>query len=161
MKNCTLFLTLLIGCISSIYGQTPKDSVTMEYSRGRYLFYNGPKTLTMNEVVKIFQSDGQAFKEIRSAQATNTFATIIMGAGAMMIGWPIGNLIDGSKPEWKMAGIGVGLIMVSIPFDRLSKKKLLKAISLYNRDLKTSSIRDHNEFKVGLTQNGLGLTMQF
>ena len=95
MKNYKLFLTFLIVCISPSYGQVPKDSVTMEYFRGKYNFYQGPKTLTMNEVVKISQSDGQAFKEIRSVRATNTFATIIMGAGAMMIGWPIGNLIDG------------------------------------------------------------------
>ncbi len=64
MKNYILFLTFLIVCISSSYGQVPKDSVTIEYSRGRYLLYQGPKTLTMNDIVKIFQSDEQAFKEI-------------------------------------------------------------------------------------------------
>jgi len=100
MKNYTLFLFFLIVCISSIYGQVPKDSVTMEYYRGRYLFYQGPKTLTMNEVVKIFHSNEQAFEEIKSARATSTFATIIMGAGTMLIGWPIGNLIDGSTMQF-------------------------------------------------------------
>jgi len=54
----------------------------------------------MNEVVKIFHSNEQAFEEIKSARATSTFATIIMGAGTMLIGWPIGNLIDGSTMQF-------------------------------------------------------------
>ncbi|MBK8636390.1 MAG: hypothetical protein IPN72_23720 [Saprospiraceae bacterium] len=34
---------------------------------------------------------------------------------AFMIGYPLGALIRGGEPNWALAGVGAGLVVVSIP----------------------------------------------
>ena len=60
-----------------------------------------------------------------------------------------------------MAGIGAGLIVVSIPITQSLNKKEKKAVEKYNGGLQTSSFWDKNELKLSLTGNGIGLTLNF
>lgn len=78
-----------------------------------------------------------------------------------MVGWPLGSALAGAKPEWIMAGIGAGLIAVSIPITRKYNKQAKSAVDEYNGGLETSSIFNKTEVKMALTGNGIGLALRF
>lgn len=161
MKRIAIIMTLLTVACSFTYGQTSTDSISMKKVFGGYQFYQGDKRLNMNQLVKAMEPNEKAYKEIKSAQSTYTLSTIVGFAGGFMVGWPIGTAIGGGEPNWTMAGIGAGLIVVSIPITQSFNKKAKQAVETYNGGLQTSSFWDKNELKLSLTGNGIGLTLNF
>ena len=161
MKRIAIIMTLLTVACSFTYGQTSTDSISMKKVFGGYQFYQGDKRLNMNQLVKAMKPNEKAYKEIKSAQSTYTLSTIVGFAGGFMVGWPIGTAIGGGEPNWTMAGIGAGLIVVSIPITQSFNKKAKQAVETYNGGLQTSSFWDKNELKLSLTGNGIGLTLNF
>lgn len=161
MKKIAIILTLLAVSMSFTFGQTVSDSVSMKKVFGGYQFYQGEKRLNMNQLVNMMKPNNQAYQQIKSAQSTYTLSTIIGGVGGFMVGWPIGTALGGGDPNWTMAGIGAGLIVVSIPISQSFNKKAKQAVETYNSGLQTSSFWDKNELKLSLTGNGLGLTLNF
>lgn len=77
------------------------------------------------------------------------------------VGWSIGTVIGGGEPNWTMAGIGAGLIVVAILISQSFNKKVKHAVETYKGGLQTSSFWDKNELKLILTGNGIGLTLIF
>jgi hypothetical protein len=161
MRKIAIILTLLAVSMSFTFGQTVSDSVSMKKVFGGYQFYQGEKRLNMNQLVNMMKPNNQAYQQIKSAQSTYTLSTIIGGVGGFMVGWPIGTALGGGDPNWTMAGIGAGLIVVSIPISQSFNKKAKQAVETYNSGLQTSSFWDKNELKLSLTGNGLGLTLNF
>jgi len=161
MRKIAIILTLLAVSMSFTFGQTASDSISMKKVFGGYQFYQGEKRLNMNQLVSMMKPNNQAYQQIKSAQSTYTLSTIIGGVGGFMVGWPIGTALGGGEPNWTMAGIGAGLIVVSIPISQSFNKKAKQAVETYNSGLQTNSFWDKNELKLSLTGNGLGLTLNF
>lgn len=161
MKKIAIILTLLVVCMSFTFGQTTSDSISMKKVFGGYQFYKGEQRLNMKQLVNTMKPNDQAYQQIKSAQSTYTLATIIGGVGGLMVGWPIGTALGGGKPNWTMAGIGAGLIVVSIPITQSFNKKAKQAVETYNGGLQTRSFWDKNELKFSLTGNGIGVSLNF
>lgn len=161
MRKIAIILTLLVVSMSFTFGQTASDSISMKKVFGGYQFYQGEQRLNVNQLVNTMKPNNQAYQQIKSAQSTYTLATIIGGVGGFMVGWPIGTALGGGEPNWTIAGIGAGLIVVSIPISQSFNKKAKQAVETYNSGLQTSSFWDKNELKLSLTGNGIGLTLNF
>lgn len=161
MKKTAIILTLLTVCMTFTFGQTVSDSISMKKVFGGYQFYQGEKRLNMSQLVNSMKTNEQAYKRIKSAQSTYTMAMIFSYAGGFLVGWPIGTAIGGGEPNWTMAGIGAGLIVVSIPISQNFNKKAKQSVETYNGGLQTSSFWDKNELKLSMTGNCIGLTLNF
>jgi len=161
MRKIAIILTLFVSSISCTFGQTATDLISMKKVFGGYQFYQGKQRLNMNQLVNTMKPNDQAYQQIKSAQSSYTLATIIGGVGGFMVGWPIGTALGGGEPNWTMAGIGAGLIVVSIPITQSFNKKAKQAVETYNGGLRTSSFWDKNELKLSMTGNGIGLTLNF
>ncbi len=161
MKRIAVIMTLLTLSLTFTFGQTVTDSITMEKVFGGYQFYQGYKRLNMNQLVSTMKPNEQAYKQIKSAQSTYTVAMIFCYAGGFMVGWPIGTAIGGGEPNWAMAGIGAGLIVVAIPIGHSFNKKAKQAVDTYNGRLQSISFRDTSELKLSMTGNGVGLILRF
>lgn len=161
MKQISIILTLLIISITFVFGQTVPDSISMKKVFGGYQFYQGDQRLNMNQLANKMKLNDQAYQQIKSAQSSYTLASIIGGVGGFMVGWPIGTAFGGGDPNWTMAGIGAGLIVVSIPITQSVNKKAKQAIETYNSDLQTTSFWDKRELKFSMNGNGIGLTLSF
>jgi hypothetical protein len=139
MKRIAIIMTLLTFACSITYGQVSTDSISIKKVFGGYQFYQGDKRLNMNQLVKAMEPNEQAYKEIKSAQSTYTLSTIVGFAGGFMVGWPLGAAVSGGEPNWTMAGIGAGLIVVSIPITQSFKKrqnKLSRLITVEYRQVR-------------------------
>ena len=161
MKKITFIISLLTVTSTFTFGQTSTDSISMKKVFGGYQFYQGAERLNMNRLVKAMEPNEQAYSQILSAQTTNILGSIVGLAGGFMVGWPIGTAIGGGEPNWTMAGIGAGLIIVSIPISQTFNKQAKQAVETYNGGLQTSSFWDENEIKLTIAGNGIGLTFLF
>jgi len=161
MKRIAIIISLLTFTFSFAFGQTSPDSVFMKKAFGGYQFYQADKRLNMNQLVKAVKSNEQAYSQIKSAQSTYTFASVIGFAGGFMVGWPIGAAIGGGEPNWAMAGIGAGLIVASVPLSKKFNKQAKQAVDTFNGGLSASSFWDKRELKLSMTGNGIGLTLRF
>jgi hypothetical protein len=161
MKRITFIISLLTVTYAFTFGQISADSVSTKKVFGGYQFYQGEKLLNMNQLVKTMEPNEEAYKLIKSAQSTKTLASIISFAGGFMIGWPIGTAIGGGDPNWALAGIGAGLIVISIPISQKFNKQAKQAVDTFNGGLQPSSFWDKSELRLAMTGNGVGLTLRF
>lgn len=161
MKKIVIILTLLTMSLTFTLGQTVNDSISAKKVFGGYQFSQGGKRLKVNQLVNAMKPNEQAYNKIKSAKSTYTLATIIGGAGGFMVGYTIGTAIGGGDPNWVMAEIGAGLIVVSIPITLSYNKKAKEAVDTFNDGFKTSSYWNKSELKMTLTGNDIGFTLRF
>ncbi len=129
---------------------------------GGYKYSQNGKRMTMNQLVKTMEYNPEALSLIKKARSNNIIATILGGVGGFLVGLPIGTAISGKKANWTLAGIGAGIIVVSIPISSSANKKTKKAVELYNASLNSSSFYDLKpEFKIIGNVNGIGLSINF
>jgi len=161
MKKLIAFITLLTIVCSISYGQTSTDSITIKKIFGGYQFFQGEKRLNLNQLVKMMEPNEKAYQQIKSAQTDNTLANIFGIAGGFMVGWPLGSALGGGEPNWTMAGVGAGLIVISIPITKSFNKKAKQAVQTYNAKWQSTSFCDENELKLSFNRNGVGLMLNF
>ncbi len=161
MKKIAITVLFLTVAYQFTYGQVSTDSISMKKVFGGYQFYQDDKRLSIGQLVEMMKPNDQAYQQIKSARSNNTLATIIGGVGGFMVGWPLGTAFGGGKPNWALAGIGAGLIVVSIPLAQGFNKKAKQAVNAFNGGLQTSSIWDRSKLEFSMTGNGIGLTLSF
>jgi hypothetical protein len=161
MKNISIILILLIAGFANTSAQSTTDTIVMQKVFGGYQFYQGSKRLNVSNLVRTMKPNEQAFKEIKAAQTTYIFGNIVAFAGGFMVGWPIGTAIGGGDPNWTLAAVGAGLIIITIPIGQKFNKQARTAVNTYNKGAKTSSFWDNTDIRFGFTGNGLGFTMNY
>ncbi len=161
MKRIAIIICLLTVTCAFTYGQTATDSISIKKVAGGYKFYHGEKKLNLNQLVIMLEPNEKAHKQIKSAQSTNTLATILGFAGGFMVGWPLGTAAGGGEPNWAVAGVGAGLIVFSIPMSQKFNKQAKEAVDTYNGGLQTSSFRNKSDLRFSLSEIGLGLTLTY
>ncbi len=71
--------------------------------------------------------------DVQKAKTLQTVAVILGATGGALIGWPIGSAIGGNPhPTWILAGIGAGVIVVSIPFSMGASSSVSDAVKAHN-----------------------------
>lgn len=159
MKKITIILTLLMLGLITTFGQIIPDSITVKKVFGGYTFFQNEKRLNMNQLLKATETNEQAYRAMKEAKSTYTWATLVGGVGGFMAGWQLGTALAGGEPNWVMAGVGAGLIVVSIPISNKFNTQVKAAVEYFNSGLKQSSFWDKNELKFTITENGVGLTL--
>ncbi len=145
---------ILLFAISSF---AQSESITITKVFGGYKYSQANKPLTVKQLGSVLQANPEASKLFQQAKPNGTAATIFGVAGGFLVGWPIGTAIAGGNPSWELAGIGAGLIVVSIPFNNAFNKKTKEAVSIYNQGNKTSSVK----FNFNLSVQQAGITIKF
>jgi hypothetical protein len=158
MKKTILILTLAFTAVSICNAQ----KIEAKKVFGGYSFTQDGKPLSMKVMLQTLEPNQAAFDLMKKAQANNTLASIIGFAGGSLIGWPIGTAIGGGKPNWKLAGIGAGLVVIGIPISSTANKQAKQAIDLYNASPGSSTFQQPTPgLKLIASQDGIGLTMSF
>jgi len=150
---------LFVFSILSSFGQTQNDSIRIEKRLGTVYTQNG-KVLTMKHLLNITEVNSKAYGYMRKARTNNNVATIFSMAGGFFIGYPLGVAMAGGDPNWVLAGIGAGLILVGIPFSVGANKNALKAVEIYNSGLVQQEARRIN-CSFGVTNFGIGIRVAF
>lgn len=164
LKFPTIFLKVVIGCFWVMIsfcanGQSISDSITVKRTFGTVFQQHG-KNLTPRMLLDITQSNPEAHNEMKLAK-NNFDAGYALGlAGGALVGWPVGTALAGGDPNWTIAAVGAGLIVVSIPFSSAYVKRAKKAASIFNSQLKKLGF-NRMDLKIGCTHHGIGLSLNF
>jgi len=159
MKRIFYLLIVLGGYLNVSQAQSTSDSVFVYRGFLGYKYVYHDARLNFNQLPEILEDNQEAYQLIKKARTHHTFSSIISGTGGFLIGWQLGTALVGGDPNWTMAAIGGGLIVVSIPLYTTAAKKSLDAIDLYNSGLTPTSFKLQMNFEV--TSNGIGICLRF
>jgi len=161
MIKISIILSLLLGISIISSAQTTNDSIIIKNSFGGNRFYQNNIRLKMAQLVKTMESNTLAHQHIKKAQTNNTFASVLSGIGGFFIGWPLGTAIAGGDPEWAMAGIGAGLIVVSIPLSLKANKETKMAVQIFNESIKPTTFLKGSPMNLSFYSTSTGLKVIF
>ena len=158
MRIYVLFLLMFGGFYFSV-AQSTTDSVYVAKSFLGYRFYQNDTRLNFNQLPYVMEENGEAYYVIKKAKSNYTISTIISGTGGFILGWQLASALFSGEPNWVLAGVGGGLIVISIPIYSKSYRQSLDAIELHNKGIAASAHRLDISF--GTTANGAGLIVKF
>lgn len=161
LKQMTLLVAFFLLSISSTFAQEYGVPITIKKNMGSNLFYQGEKHLTINQVAKILEANPETFQLMKSAKQNNIWSYLLGVPGAAMFGWQLGAATAGGDADWVMAGVGVGLVGLSIPFMRKCTKQSQQAVDLYNQSIGTTGYCTKTELGLTFTSDGVGLALHF
>ncbi len=150
---CALFL---IGANALAQSQ---DSIKVEKRWGTVFTQNG-KVLKPRQLLEITHVNPEAYQAMKQAKKNFDAGVTIGFIGGFMVGYPCGTAIAGGDPEWALAGIGAGLIALSIPFSTAYVKHTKRAVEIYNGTLITET-KEVAQINFGATSAGIGLKVTF
>ncbi len=152
-----LIIAFLISFIS--VAQNLSDTIEVQQRLGK-VYLQHDKLLPSRDLHSILNSNENAAPEVKQAKANLAPLYMFSFAGGFMIGWTLGTAIGGGDPQWGLAAIGAGLVVLAIPFQIGYNKHIALAVKIYNSDLKKIGI-SKKSLEIGLARNGLGLEIRF
>jgi hypothetical protein len=156
-----LILTALTFCLQAVsHSQTNSEPLTLKNNFFGWQFRHRGEKLSLAEASDLMSVNEQATAYMRSARSNYTMAQIVSGVGGFMVGYPVGTSMGGGKPNWALAGVGAGLIAVSVPFSIKANKQAKNAVAAYNEAATTTTSRKP-VFRLGFSGNGLGMNLHF
>ena len=127
-----IFLFLCINLFaSSVSAQAANDTIEIKKSAST-IFIKNNEVLNLNQLKEVLNSKKASQEEARIASDYLVVSRIFGAAAGFMIGYPLGTMIAGNKPNWNLALGGLGILVVSIPFNSATIKHFKKALYLYN-----------------------------
>lgn len=139
--------------------QTTSDSLFVAKNFWGYKFYQKDARLNFNQLPYVMEENSEAFNLISHAKSNNTISSIISGAGGFLVGWQLVTAAIGGDPNWVLAGVGGGLIVISIPIFSKSYRQSIEAVKMYNEGLAMSNHRLN--FNIGASRNGIGIMIRY
>jgi hypothetical protein len=158
MKTLFISSILIFSCIA-VQSQNLSDTIQIEKKLSTsYLMYG--QKLTPKQLLNIMEINSAAYDVMKKAKRNYDVAQVFGAVGGALIGFPIGTAIAGGDANWLLAGVGAGLIGVAIPFSIKFNKNARAAVAIYNGGIKSLGYQ-RPEMKLGVSNNGLGLTLTF
>ncbi|MGV3502970.1 MAG: hypothetical protein ACO1O1_04635 [Adhaeribacter sp.] len=142
-----------------LFAQNSSDSITVKKAMGVVFSQNG-KPLKPRQLLDIMQSNPEALAGMKKAKTNFDVGYGFSFAGGILVGWTLGTALGGGDPNWAMAGVGAGLIGISIPFSSAYSKHAKNAVRRYNEGLNQTSM-NKVDLRLGLAGSGLGLRLAF
>ena len=158
MKRFTLLIiSIFFGIIS--LAQDFNSPIEIQQRLGKVYLQNG-RLLPAKELHSILSSNEKAAVEVEQAKKNLAPLYLFSIAGGFLIGWPIGTAIGGGDPQWGLAAIGAGLVLLAIPFQVGYNKHIATAVRIYDSQLDNfSKLKTIIEF--GMAPNGIGVQIRF
>jgi len=122
--------------------------------------YHGEE-IGADKLGNIIQKNAVSAEYMKKVKSSVGFASVLSYAGGFMIGWPIGTAIGGGKPNWTLAAVGCGLVVIAIPVISSANHNILKAVNAYNQEIMTSHKEAYYDIRLGVNSSGLGLAIRF
>jgi hypothetical protein len=161
MTKSVIFIFSLIISLS-VYSQSNNDSIKkVNLGISHYYEQNG-HILTYGKMSTLMKGNVEATNYLNKAITLNTLSIIPGVGGGFCVAYPIAKALSGQKANWTQFAIGCGLIVVYIPIVTCTNKNVKKAVDAYNKNKVVSNNAENSyDLRLGLSQNGLGLTLRF
>jgi hypothetical protein len=162
MTKSIIFIFSLIISLS-VFSQSGRNDSIKKVNLGISHYYeqNG-HTLTYGKMTTLMKGNVEATNYLNKAKTLNALSIIPGVGGGFCVAYPIAKALSGQQANWTQFAIGCGLIAVYIPIVISTNKNVKKAVDSYNKNKVVSDNTGNNyDLRLGLSQNGLGLTLRF
>lgn len=162
MKKIVLipFLLLLFVFVSN--AQKSEQIIVKSNFWTGVSFEKGGKTYKFRNILPQMESKKEAYKLMKSAKSNYDVSMLFGIAGGALVGWPLGTSFGGGDPNWTLAAVGAGLIVISIPFTNKSVKTANESAKMYNSGLQTVSQRNYKpQLEFASMKTGIGFRLSF
>ena len=150
-----IFIIFFLGVFSNAQAQN-ETKLRLQSNFFSNKFFKGDTLISVNQVLYEMAPNESVYKLMKSAKKDFVFAQILGATGGILIGWPIGTAVAGGEPNWILAGVGAGILAISIPISINFKNKARSAIAKHN-NLITGSNKSSYNTKPYLGFNGSAL----
>jgi len=161
-KSLVLIFTFIISF--SVFSQSKNDSIKKVNHGILPFFEQNGHILTYAKMSTLMKGNAEATNYLNKAKTSNTLSLLpgIGGGFCVCVAYPIAKALGGQKTNWTQFAIGCRLIAVYIPFVISTNKNVKKAVDAYNKNKVISNNAGNNyDLRLGISQNGLGLTVGF
>ena len=146
---------------SAVTAALVKDSIEITKLKSGHKYTYKGETLTMNRLGELLNNNTTSAKYFSKAKGNAGLLQVTSYLGGALIGYPIGTMLGGGKPLWKLAAVGCGILVISIPIVSSVNANLLKAVNAYNQESALTKKDNFFDVKLGLNQSGVALIMHF
>lgn len=158
MKTLLLTTVCILFGINSILAQTSSNPIVINKGLGISFTQNGKK-LSMNQLIAITKVNPNASKEIQIAKENRDMSQLFGLPGGFLLGFSLGKAMVTGEANTLLIGLGGALMIASIPFSSAYSKHAKKGVKIYNEELNPTIGKV--DFKIGLSQYGIGMSMNF
>lgn len=158
MNRVITVLIFLFLAATASYGQDvfPESPLTVEKKR---VFLEGTE-LSYKQVSSILMQYQESMPSMKKAKTNREVGMVFSFVGGLAIGYGLVDGIFGNTRGWIIAGAGVGVALISIPFSIGYKNNLLKSINTYNEGLQAGELQKIS-MQLGVVDSGIGLRICF
>lgn len=157
-KNTTTWQTSMGHWLADVHSDSIKK---VDLGISHYYEQNG-HMLTYGKVTTLMKGNVEATNYLNKAKTSNALSIIPGVGGGFCVAYPIARALSGQQANWTQFAIGCGLIAVYIPIVISTNKNVKKAVDAYNKNKVVLSNTENNyDLRLGLSHNGLGLTLRF
>ncbi len=169
MKNLIFTCVFCIICTSvSMFAQKPIDVIEFKNLLGgkNFVYAQDSKGLRTKDLLKIMESNQEAYQQMRTAKRNYTLSTLTYLGGLGITLYT--SLSDTYTESGKLRDhralqiTAMGLLISCYPLFISSKKQKRNAVRIYNEGLKSTET-GMNKFRpqLGFADRGLGLKVSF
>jgi hypothetical protein len=112
--------------------QSDSDTIVIEKNGLDNKYFHNNKSLTYNELQDLLRSNKRAYKLSQQAKSIESITYILGFAGGYCLGY-------GLFTNIALSGVGVGIILVTLPIAVSASSTLKKAVLIRNMDFKASA----------------------
>ena len=163
-----LFFGIILLSGFSAKSQEISDTIRMVRKISNYLYYQNNDMISFNKVLQLTRSNPEAIKLMEKSNNMRTASYIFGGVGGFCLGFSLGYLIISEinklGVERKIsivlggAGVGIGLIAISIGFEAGASKKAREGVAIYNNSIKQ---KNSTNIDLGFSTNGMMFRLNF
>lgn len=147
-----VFSLLLISTTLIATGQKIESASML----GDRKYYQDGRRLRMQQLSNILSENKEASALYNKASTHYTLAQVAGIPGGFLVGWQLGRMLTGNKPNTTGLLVGLALEAIYIPLQHSYNKKSRKAVDLYNNELSEQT----KEVGFILNANGIGLSIK-
>jgi len=168
----TTILVLFVTSLCLAQENIERTSIEVEKKGLGYRYTYQDKPLKkLAEFFPIMENSPEAVSQSKRSRTSRGVAMSFSIVGGFLIGWPLGQALTGrvntpagpmqlNDPNWVLAGVGGGLVVVAVVFGVKSDKQLKKGVDIYNESIAFFNSEPH-DFKIAFALNSLCFNVWF
>jgi len=162
MSIIILGLLFLVQPSQALCQEATRDSISFEKKMMGTVFKCKGEKLSRSDLHALLSQEPRAAEELASAKWREATATVFAVAGGALIGWPIGTAIGGNEdPNWTMAYVGGGCVIVGLLFASSSDGHYRNAVNAYNGEVRLGFLSSGIPIRFCILSKGVGLSASF
>ncbi len=151
---------LVLFTTSQSVAQSEQDTLRVESGFWTNSFYQGNKQISEEEFVAFLNSSEESRRLYDQADWLSLLSTGVSLSAGSFLGYATAQYLSTDEVPVVALSVGLSLLVASFPLEFVVKRKMNRAVGIYNASLRRTSQRNM-QLNWGLSAQGIGLQLRF